>query len=273
MRKYTFIFIALAISACSSPALTAKETEEALEESSIACQAEALTASSEELVVNTDFTIGEAVEKAAQKIKNFIASQLPCAEITVTGATLKVAYGALSGNCSYNGLTYSGSHMITVKRNEADEILVHHVWNDFSNGRINVDGRADVTWSLKEKSRRVVHELTWTRKSDGRTGTGSGDRTQTLLPGGLKEGIEINGAREWEGEKGEWHLDIDGIQIRWVDPAPQAGSYMLDTPFDGKSLRLSFQRISDTEIEVIAETGRRIFRFIVRKSGLISRTS
>ena len=56
------------------------------------------------------------MEQAAQELQDFIASQLPCAEITREQNTLVVAYGAHPGNCTYRGQTYSGTHAITVER-------------------------------------------------------------------------------------------------------------------------------------------------------------
>lgn len=261
--------VAVSAIACQEP-LTVQQAQQALEESSAASQAENLTSSSVELVVQTDFTIGDAVEKAAEKIKAFVASQLPCAQIELSGATLSIEYGVIAGDCTYNGHTYSGEHEVTVKRNQSSEVLVHHEWSDFTNGLVTVNGSADVTWSAKKKSRHVVHDLSWTR-DDGFVGHGSGDRTQTALSGGIAEGIKIDGERTWEGKKGTWKLDIDGIEMRWVDPVPQAGTWTLETPFDNKSVTLSFDRKNDVEIKVTAQTGRREFTFIVRKSGIVQR--
>jgi len=101
-----------------------------------------------------------------------------------------------------------------------------------------------VTWNLKDPSRHIVHELTWTRVADGRTGEGSGDRVERPLAGGIEEGISINGTRKWTGKRGEWNLDIDHIEMRWVDSLPQAGSLVLTTPKD-KTITLEFDRLAD----------------------------
>jgi len=191
MRK--LLVLLLIAAGCRPTHLTSEEAREALEESSIASQAAALTAVSVE--ISTDFTIGEAVEKAAEQIRSFVQSQLPCAEITLERAKLTIDYGARAGRCVYRGQELSGSHVIEVERNEELDVIVHHRWDDLSNGRVAVTGEAIVTWSLSDRSRHVVHELTWTRLSDGRSGVGSGNRTQTALPGGLAEGIEIDGVR------------------------------------------------------------------------------
>jgi hypothetical protein len=50
--------------------------------------------------------------------------------------------------------------------------------------------------------------------------------------------------------------------MRWVDPAPEAGSLTLETPFD-KSVALSFSRVNDTTIHVTAQGPNRSFGFDV----------
>lgn len=271
MFKFIFTVFALALVACNS-ALTAEQTQQALEESSVASQADTLMSSSVELVFQSEFTIGDAVDQAAQKIKSFIASQLPCAQIAVEGATLAIEYGFKPADCEFNGQAYAGEHSVAVQRNQSSEVMVRHKWTDFTNYDISVSGTADVTWNAKNKSRRVEYDLTWTTKDDD-TGYGSGERTQTALAKGLVEGIKVQGERTWEGKRGQWKLEIDDIEMRWVDPVPQAGSWILETPFDDKSLTLSFDRKSETEIEVKAKTGGRNFKFIVRKSGKIVRSN
>ena len=52
-------------------------------------------------------------------------------------------------------------------------VQVHHEWTDFSNGVVTLDGTADVTWNLNDKTRRVQHESHWTQLKSGRTGTGT----------------------------------------------------------------------------------------------------
>ena len=140
---------------------------------------------------------------------------------------------------------------------------------DLSNGRINVTGDATVTWSSEDSSRNVVHELVWTRIIDGKVITGGGNRTQTVLTGGLIEGFASDGNRYWNSDRGDWDLDIDNVEIRWEDPVPQAGTYTLDTPFD-KSASLSFERLDDDTIEVTIASGEEEFSFEVSKLGTVS---
>ena len=260
------LLLALLSTACNE-ALTAEEAREAMDEVALSSQALSLSSSSEELVVETDFTIGGAVQKAAEEIRAFIGSQLPCAEITLQGGTLSVQYGAVAGDCTYNGHEFSGRHEITVEFNQPGEVLVLHEWTDFSNGELEVNGDAEVTWSREDRSRHVRHKLEWVRLRDGRTGTGSGDRVQTALAGGIREGISVDGSRAWEGERGRWDLDIDQIEMRWIDPVPQAGTLELVTPFDDKTASLDFERADQSTIRVTFETGKRSFSFLVRKIG------
>lgn len=244
--------------------LTLAEAKEAVEETTLSNQAVSVVNGTVE--ITTNFTIGQAVEAAAQELRTFMETQLPCAEITLQSATLSIEYGALPGNCTYNGHTYSGTHSVTLSKNEEGGVLVQHTWDGISNGVVSVTGNADVTWSLQDKSRHVVHELTWTRLSDGRQGTGSGDRVQAALDGGILEGIRIDGTRTWEGESGRWETAINNVEMRWVDPVPQTGSYTLSTPFD-KSMSMSFERVDEDTIKVTLSSGKRSFSFNVNKAG------
>lgn len=251
----------------SQQPMTLAEASGALDESSADSQAANVTSSTIE--ISTNFTIGSAVEAAAQEVRTFVQTQLPCAEITLTGGTLSVEYGKKAGNCTYRGQTFSGKHTVSIVKTAPGEIEVDHTWTDLSNGRVKVTGTAQVTWSAAAKSRHVKHELLWTRIADGRTGKGTGDRTDTPLEGGVLEGIQVDGARSWTGEKGTWDLAIKGVQMRWVDPVPQAGSYTLGAP-SGRSLSLSFSRVDADTIKVTVASGERSFSFNVNAIGGVS---
>lgn len=261
--------LALSLTACpkkedDDKPMTLSEASQAVEEASMDGQASSITSNTIE--ITTSFTIGAAVEKAAEEIKGFIESQLPCAEVTLTGAKLSVEYGKKAGNCEYRGQTYKGTHSIEVKKTAPGELEVHHDWIGVSNQRFKVDGSATVTWSASEKSRRVQHELTWTRLADGRTGKGTGDRLQTPLAGGLAEGIKIEGARSWTGERGTWDLAIKGVEARWQDPVPQAGAYTLAAP-SGRSMSMAFERLDTDTIQVTVSSGTRSFKVKVNSAG------
>lgn len=254
------------LTGCPAQGMSKGESAQALDEVGLEAQASALTSSTIE--ISTSFTIGDAVEAAAEELKTFIDSQLPCAEATLSGSTLTVEYGVNPGSCEYKGQTYSGKHAITVTKNDEGEVIVNHVWDKMRNQVVEVSGSAEVTWNLKDPSRHVVHELSWTRLKDGKTGVGTGDILQKPLAGGLTEGISIDGDRGWSGEKGDWDLAVDNVEVRWVDPIPQAGSYELTAP-DGKTATLSFKRIDEDSIEAKFVTGKSEWTFIVNKTGAV----
>src|SRR6187431_1708633 len=131
--------------------LTAAEAQESLEQASASSQAENLAAVSVD--ISTNFTIGGALEAAAGELKTFVDSQLPCAEVTLEGATLTVEYGVNPGTCLYRGHTFSGTSAITVSKNAMNEVVVDHVWTGISNGVVELDGTAHVTWSSSDQTR------------------------------------------------------------------------------------------------------------------------
>jgi hypothetical protein len=93
-----------------------------------------------------------------------------------------------------------------------------------------------------------------------------------VLEGGLAEGIVVDGSRSWSGERGTWDLAIDGVEMRWVDPVPQAGTYTLSTPFD-KVVQISFDRADEDTIRVTVASGKRDFAFTVSRLGVVSRAA
>lgn len=260
------VFVPALLVGCPAPGMTVAEAGAALEEVGIQAQASQLASGSIE--ITTNFTIGDAASAAAKELRTFVESQLPCAEIALEENTLTVEYGAKPGNCTYKGQTYSGIHAITISRNEAGEVIVLHTWDKLQNQLVSVTGSATVTWNLKDPSRHVVHELSWTRLSDGREGTGSGDEIQKPLAGGLLEGVVVSGDRSWEGKNGSWDLAIDDVEARWVDPIPQAGAYKLAAP-NGKTATLSFTRLDEDSIEARLVTGQDEYTFVVNESGVI----
>jgi len=269
-RSLLVATLAVALTACpkkdDDTPMTLGEASQAVEESSADSQAATLTSNTIEL--STSFTLGAAVEQAADEIRSFVSSQLPCAEVTLAGAKLTVEYGKKAGNCAFRGQTYQGTHTIEVKKTAPGEVQVDHAWVGLKNQRVKVDGSATVTWSASEQSRRIKHDLTWTRLADNRTGHGTGDRTQTPLAGGVAEGIKVEGARSWTGEKGTWDLAIRGVELRWVDPVPQAGSYTLAAP-GGRSMSLTFVRLDADTIRVTVASGSRSFELKVNSIGAV----
>lgn len=261
---------ALVSSSClleSEKPLSADEARQALEETAAAFQAEALVANTVEL--NTHFTIGGAVEAAAQELHDFVTSQLPCADVTLEDTSLRVTYGA-AGACPYHGHSYQGTHTITLVSVDASGIVIDHDWDEVDNGVVMVDGTATVTWTVDDQTRRVQHQLTWTDLVREASFVGSGDRVQGPLEMSWEEGIVVDGTRSWSSDRGDWQLTIDGIRAHWDDPVPEAGTYRLQTPFDGKSMTLGFERVDDDTIAVTVESGNRSFSFNVNKVGMIT---
>lgn len=247
--------------------LTAGEASEALEEARASRDAEALTSSTVELA--TTFTLGQGVERAADELRAFVATQLPCADVRAERAKLTVAYGAKGGSCTSRGRSFSGTHAIEVARADEGAVEVKHAWTDLSNGLVSVTGTATVTWAGGPSggvgSRTVVHALTW-RHADGRTVEGTGRREQTPLGGAWADGVVVTGERAWTSERGAWELGLEGVEARWQDPVPQAGTYALTTPA-GKELTLTFARVDDDTIRVEVGGGRRTFSFRVARAG------
>jgi hypothetical protein len=243
---------------------TRAEAQEALEQAQASAASEDLMVASVE--ISTSFTIGGAIENAAAELRTFLASQLPCAEVTLEGSTLTVEYGVNPGNCTYRGHEFSGSTSITVEANSLSDVRVHHEWDGFSNGVVMLDGTADVAWNFEARSRHVVHHAEWTHLPTMRTGIGEGDRTQRPLAGGIAEGFMVDGSRSWTSDRGRtWDLAIDGVEMRWADPVPQAGQYTLENPA-GKTLSLGFSRVDSDTIKVTVTGPRgRSFSFNVNK--------
>ena len=248
----------------SGPALTLGEATQALEQASDAGQAEGLTASSVD--ISTNFTIGKAVQEGAQELGRFIGGQLPCADVTLDGASLTVVYGARPGNCSYRGHAFSGTHVVSVERNQDAQVEVHHEWIDFSNGVVSLDG-TQRQWNCRQD--RGVSKLPWTNMASGRHRYGEGDSGSRLVA--AERGIQVDGERSWEGDRGRWDLAIDGVQMRWTDPVPQAGSYTLSTPFD-KTVSMAFARVDADTIKVTVAGQKREFSFDVSRLGAIVET-
>jgi hypothetical protein len=206
--------------------------------------------------LSTHFTLGTAVTAAAEELKAFIEAEAPCAEVTRAEGTVTVVFGVTEG-CAYNGHDYTGTVAIEVEKNEADQTVVHHAWTALSNGEITVDGTATVTRQGGGDGRHVVHEATWT---DGeRVVHTTGDRTLTLLDpaSGINGGIEVNGARTWENETNgnSGTLSIEGVEMRPMDPVPQAGQYLLEGT--RRDVTLSFERLDEDTIAVTWSNGRR----------------
>lgn len=244
--------LSLAVACFSS--LTWQEASDALQESAETARVDAFTGSVVE--VSTDFTLGQAAEDAAEELRAFVASQIPCSTVTREGLTVTMDFGSLDDSCLWNGRTYAGVAAVTLVSAEDGRAEVRHEWLGMTDGELTMDGSATVTWDGAASSRRVVHEIAWTN-GEGDERIGSGDRLQTLIDPdqGIAAGIEVNGSREWSAPSGDWLLDIASVEMRPQDPVPQAGSYTLTIP-TGKQATLAFARLDDDTIEVVLSGGR-----------------
>jgi hypothetical protein len=260
------VLVALSAS-CFEDRMTYGEALEAVAEAAVSAKGESMT--QEIIEVSTDFTLGAAVAEAAEELRGWLESQIPCSTVSLDGTTVTVDFGDLADSCTYNGHTYAGLWAITIQRNDEDDVLVDHEWTALSNGDTTLDGTAQVTWGVDEPTRHVVHAVSWTDAQ--RTVTASGNRFQQLLDesAGLAGGIVVDGDRDWSGENGDWQLDIDQVEMRGQDPVPQAGTYDLTTP-DGKSVTLSFERVDEETIRCVLTAGNRSWTFDVTRSGEIA---
>src|SRR5690606_27662759 len=148
--------LALCAFSCKQKGLTRAEAREALDEAQLATQATSLTSGSVE--ITTNFTIGGAIVAAAEELRSFYAEQLPCAEVNLSGATLSIEYG-VDGICRYREQTYRGRHSITISRNDMDNVVVDHVWEELGNERVEVNGNENVPWSFDHSKRHVQPEI------------------------------------------------------------------------------------------------------------------
>ncbi|MEZ4382558.1 MAG: hypothetical protein R3A79_14570 [Nannocystaceae bacterium] len=232
----------------------------------IVVQGQAQAIENEITEITTSFTIGGGVQEVLAEVKVFLESQAPCSTVEIVDNTLTMDFGSLDDSCTYKNHTYAGVVTIAVAV-EGDATVVDHTYADFTNGVITMNGSKVVTYS--EQSRRVVADYEFANK-DGDTFDTTSDRTQTLLDEaeGLAGGIVINGARLWSGPSGAWTLDIDDVEVRWVDPVPQSGVYSLLTPKD-KTITMSFERVDADTIAVIVDGGRNSRTYHVTSTGQV----
>lgn len=213
--------------------------------------------------ITTSFTLAGGLEAAVTQIHDYMKTQLPCAVIEKPDThTLIVEFGAAEGNCEVNGRSLSGKVTLTYETS-ADEVVVTHTFEGLTNGFATLDGSSVVTWS--EASRHVVTDFDVVTQRG--TFTANGDRTQHRI-GAKGEGIVVAGTRDWSGKRGDWHLDIEDVEMRGVDPVPQDGSYVLTQP-SGNEVTMTFDRIDEDTIEVSVTGGRRDHTFRVTSAGSV----
>ncbi len=238
----------LLVTGCETEEMGVLEALAALEEVNQSARGEQATG--DVIEISTDFTIGDALAAAAQTIADFWESQAPCTTVTVDGNVTTIDYGTLDDECKFNGKSYSGVNTVTVQSTTAGELEVLHDWNGFSDGDVQVDGGATVTWSGDDHTRHVVTEHTWT-DTEGTSVDVYGDhvsgRIQEDVPVWL-DGFTLDGTRDWTSDSGDWALTMQGLELRLIDPAPQTGAIDLTSP-KGKTLGIVYERVDEDTIQ------------------------
>ncbi|MBL9100536.1 MAG: hypothetical protein JNL82_06250 [Myxococcales bacterium] len=259
------IALLTSLAACDFGGATAAELRMAVDESVATGQAEAVQ--QDIIEISTSFTLGDAVQTAIAELQAFIAAESACAVVTADGDHgVTIDFGDLADDCTYKGRHYAGVLHISVELKD-DSTVVTHTATGFSNGALTLDGTAVVTWTAD--SRHVVTDLTFDR--EGRVTTVEGDRTQRLLDAdaGLAGGIVVDGTRDWSNDRGEFALGIEDVEMRPVDPVPQAGTYELTLP-SGNTASLVFTRIDADTIEVRVDGPRRDRVYHVTSTGAVA---
>ena len=252
---------------CDADYMTGAEAFEALVESNESSRGEQAT--SEAIEISTDATIGDAVEAYAQALAAFWESQVDCTTVTTSGTTVTVDYGTLEDDCTYNGNTYAGIVEVSVTDISLAQIDVEHTWTGFTNGDVQVDGGAFVLWDVDDETRTVATEHTWMDVDDGTTVDVVGEHVWGYIDSDQKilGGVTLDGTRDWTSDSGEWHVDMEGLELRLQDPAPQAGLIKLTNP-GGKFLQIEYTRIDDDTIEAVLTGTREPIVFHINRLGI-----
>ena len=208
--------------------------------------ANGINATQAPIEVSTDFTIGSGLEQAASQLRELWSSQVPCNDVTVEGSLITVDWGTLEDGCTWNGRSYAGVTTLSVHRTDAEDLELEHTWIGFRNEDVQVDGGALVTWSAQERTRSVQTEHTWT--ADDETVDVVGEHTFGVR--GAGEALTLDGTRTWSSDRGDWHLEVVGIEARLQDPLPEAGSYSVQDP-EGRTLEVLFSRVDEDTIEAV----------------------
>ena len=68
--------------------------------------------------------------------------------------------------------------------------------------------------------------------------------------------------------KGTTTLRSEGVQVRGIDPVPQAGVLRLFRA-DARQIEVSFQRLDAERIQVSVTAGGRTLKFVVKPAGTV----
>lgn len=241
--------LALVLAGCDDEEMGLIEALDAMAQVNQSARGEQATA--EVVEVSTEFTIGAALIDAAQAIGDFWDSQAPCTTVTLDGALVTIDYGTLEDDCVYNQHTYAGVNTVEVVSTTLGTLQVDHTWTGFTNGDVQVDGAAEVTWDGSDLSRRVVTDHTWTDVNDPSLQVDvHGDHVTAPMETGVSFwnwGFTLDGTREWTTEGETWSLVMADMELRMLDPAPQAGTVDLVAP-NGKTLTILYDRVDEDTI-------------------------
>lgn len=212
--------------------------------------------------LTTGFTIGAAYEAAAENLRDWVGSQLPCSTVTLGEAdgglaVVHMDLGTLDDACEHRGRTYAGALSVTlVEVDPAGRVVLEHAWDGVTDGEQTLTGGAAVVWDTRSGpvERQVRYSASW-RDALG-TLEGVGDLRHTPLSGDrFTEGFVLDGDRDWTARDGrDWSMAAEGVAARWQDPVPQAGRYVVFTP-EGKRAELSFARQDDATVRVTLSGG------------------
>ncbi|MCA9708319.1 MAG: hypothetical protein KDK70_20890 [Myxococcales bacterium] len=224
-----------------------------------------LGAQDDVIELTTSFTLGQGAQAAAEEIRDFVRSQVPCSTVTLEPGLVSIDFGDLSDSCTYRGRTYAGVITVQVELPGQGAHVVH-TYEGFTGGRVTMDGQSVVDWNGGE--RHIVTDLQFT--SAERTVDVQSDRTQTfsLCEDAEAVCVHIEGSREWTTPRGQWQMTIDDVHARSIDPVPEAGTYTVVNPED-RVIGLHFARLDEDTIRVEVTGGRRDLTFDVTAAGQV----
>lgn len=222
--------------------------------------------------VSTDFTIGGQIFDALNSIADFWESQADCTTVSMEGDVITVDFGSLDDGCEYRGHTWAGLDTITILGVVEGNLRVEHEFTQFTNGNVTLDGTATVTWSSSEDTRHVVTDYTLANFVTDTIVEVRGDHTTGRLDPDRpirESGFTLDGSKEWTGENGLWMTELNDIEWRIDDPAPQAGAARV-TSAGGKTLTIRYDRIdgNTTSARVTGPNGNE-FLFRITADGTV----
>lgn len=264
LAPFALVPALLALVACDQAPASRTEMREAVVE--VTELGDGLGAQDEIIELTTSFTLGQGVQAAAEEIRSFVQSQVPCSTVTVEPGRVSIDFGDLGDTCVYRGRTYAG--VVTVELELPGEgAEVTHTYEGFTGGRVTMDGTSLVTWN--DATRHIVTDMAFV--TEDHTTDLHSDRTQTFsrCEGADAVCVHIEGERHWTSPRGEWDMAIEDVDARSIDPVPESGRYTVVNPA-GREIAMSFSRIDADTIQVDISGGRRDITFQVTAAGQVT---